>query len=94
MSVRALAASAVVCVALVLATAWLFEMPLEKAMVLAPVIVVTIGVTAALLVLWTKVAVESLRRQRHPLRIVAGGLAALALLVVLSFFVELPAHGR
>ena len=94
MSVRALAISAVVCVALVLGTAWLFEMPLGKAAILAPVIVVTVGVTAALLVLWTKVAVDSLRRQPHPMRIVAGGLAALALLVVLSFFVELPAHGR
>jgi drug/metabolite transporter (DMT)-like permease len=49
-----------------------------------------VGALAFLIVLWTKVAWESLRRQRHPLRIVLGGLAALALLVVLSFVVEVP----
>ena len=94
MSIRALAASAAGCVALVLATAWLFEMSLSKAMILAPVIVVTLGATAAIFVLWAKVAWESLRRQRHPGRIVAGTVAVLAALVVLSFFVELPAAGH
>ena len=94
MTPRALAISAVACVALVLGTAWLFEMPLGKAMILAPVIVVTVGITAALVVLWSKVAWESLRAQRHPGRVAAGIVAALALLVVLSFFVELPAAGH
>ena len=75
---------------LVLLSAWLLEWPLEKAVLLAPVIVATVGVTFLLLLFWTKVAVDGLRRQRHPLRIVALGAAALALLVVLSFFVELP----
>ena len=44
-----------------------------------------------LFVLWTRIAVDTLRRQRHPGRIVAAGVSAFALLVVLSFFVDLPA---
>jgi hypothetical protein len=91
MRISYLALSALGCAALVLAAALVFRLPLERAAVLAPVIVATAGATAFVLVLWTKIAVESLRRQRHPLRIVAAGLAALALLVFLSFFVELPA---
>ena len=71
-------------------TAWLFRMPLGEAAVAAPIIVVSAGATAAIFLLWTKVLVETLRRQEHPGRILAGGVAALALLVVLSFFVELP----
>jgi hypothetical protein len=91
MRVSHLVLSALVCTALVLGAAVAFRLPLERAAVLAPVIVATAGATAFVVVLWTKIAVESLRRQRHPLRIVAGGVAALALLIVLSFFVELPA---
>jgi hypothetical protein len=78
-------------VPLVLLTAWLLQWPLEKAALLAPVVVATLGATAFLVVLWTKIAVESLRAQRHPLRIVAAGVAGIAALVVLSFFVDLPA---
>jgi hypothetical protein len=89
---RRLAASAAVCLALVGATALVFEMPLEHAAVLAPVIVASAGALGFLFVLWTRVAVTSLRGTRHPRRIVAAGVAALALLVVLSFFVELPSR--
>lgn len=70
----------------------MFRMPLEQAAVLAPVIVVAAGAFAFLLVLWTRVAVVSLSGTRHSRRIVAAGVAALALLVVLSFFVELPSR--
>ena len=94
MTRRALAISAVACTALVLAVAWLFEMPLQRAAILAPVIVVTVGATAFIVVLWTKIVWETLRRQKHPGRIVVGALAALAALVVLSFFVELPSAGH
>lgn len=81
----ALALAAAAVVSLVAATAVLFRMPLERAVVLAPVIVVTAGATIFLVVLWTKIAVDSLRRQRHPRRIVAAGVAAFALLAVVSF---------
>jgi hypothetical protein len=69
---------------------WLLELSVERSLLLAPVLVAGAGAIVALAVLWTRIAYESLRRQRHPLRIVAGGAAVLALLVVLSFFVELP----
>ncbi len=64
---------------------------LERAAVLAPVIVVAVGAAAGLVVLWTKVGWESLRRQSHPWRIVAIGLAALCLLFALSLLgIKLP----
>ena len=61
MNPRALVVSAVVVTALVLLSAWLFEWPLEKALVLAPVIVITAGATAFLFVLWAKVIRDSVR---------------------------------
>ena len=67
-------------------------MPLEQAAVLAPVIVAAAGAVGFLVVLWTRIAVVSLRGTRHPRRIVAAGAAVLVLLVVLSFFVELPSR--
>jgi predicted acyltransferase len=91
MPVRYVAVAAVACVALVLGAAWLFRLPLEHAVVLAPVIVATAGATAFIVVLWVKVAADALRAQRHPGRILAAGAVALGVLVVLSFFVELPA---
>ena len=75
---------------LVAATAVLFRMPLERAAALAPVIVVTAGATILLGVLWTRIAVDSLRRQRHPKRIVAAGVGAFALLAAISFFLPAP----
>jgi len=77
---------------LVALSAWLFGWSLEKATLLAPVIVATAGATAFVFVLWAKVAWEGLRRSQHPVAITAGILGTLALLVVLSFFVELPAY--
>ncbi len=87
----AIAAAVAAVGALVPLTAWLFRMPVAEAAVAAPIIVVSAGALVGLFVLWTKVIVETLRRQRHPGRIVAGAVAAFAVLVVLSFFVELPA---
>jgi hypothetical protein len=92
LTARRLAASAAVCAGLVAGTAVVFRMPLEQAAVLAPVIVAAAGAVGFLLVLWTRIAVVSLRGTRHPRRIVAAGLVGLALLVVLSFFVDLPAR--
>jgi hypothetical protein len=45
--------------------AFIFELSLERAAVLAPVIVVAVGVGLAVVVLWTRVAVDSLLRQRR-----------------------------
>ena len=79
-------------VALVFVSAWLFQWSLEKAAYLAPVIVATAGATAFIFVLWGKIAWEGLRRSEHPVAIAAGVLGTLVLLVVLSFFVDLPAY--
>ena len=92
MTVRRVAISTAACVALVFGSAWLFRMPLSEAALAAPIIVASVGALAFLAVLWTKVAWESLRRQRHRGWIVAGLLGTLALLVLLSFVVELPAR--
>jgi hypothetical protein len=78
--------------ALVAVSAWLFQWPAEKAALLAPVVVATAGATAFIFLLWTKIALEGLRHARHPVAIVAGVAGAIALLVVLSFFVELPSY--
>jgi hypothetical protein len=86
----AVAAAAVA--VLVALSAWLFEWSAERAALLAPVIVATAGATAFIFVLWAKIAWEGVRRSRHPVAIVAGIAGALALLLVLSFFVELPAY--
>ena len=62
-----------------------------RAAVLAPVIVLAMGAAAGLVVLWTKVGWESLKRQSHPWRIVAIGVAALCLLFALSLLgIKLP----
>jgi hypothetical protein len=65
MSPRLVVASAVACAAVVALTAFVFELSLERAAVLAPVIVVSVGAALGVVVLWTRVALESLRRQRR-----------------------------
>ncbi len=65
MTVRALAVSAVVTLALVLAMRWIYGLSLENALVLAPVAVIGGGVLLALLVLWTRIALGSLDRFRR-----------------------------
>ena len=61
MSVRALVLSAVGCVALIALAAFVFELSLARALVLAPVIVATAGAAIFLVLLWTKVIWESTR---------------------------------
>ena len=92
MPARVLTAAAASVAGLVAVSAWLFQWSVEKAALLAPVIVATAGATAFIFLLWTKIAWESLRRSSHPVAIVAAIVGAIALLAVLSFFVELPAY--
>jgi hypothetical protein len=92
MPARVLTAAAAAVAGLVAVSAWLFQWSVEKAALLAPVIVATAGATVFIFLLWTKIAWESLRRSRHPVAIVAGIVGAIALLAVLSFFVELPSY--
>jgi hypothetical protein len=90
-SLRAAFLSGLVTAGLVLLTVWLFGLRLERAAVLAPVLVVVAGAVAGLVVLWTRVGWESLRRQPHPWRIVTLALGLLAVLVTLSMLgLKLP----
>ena len=76
---------------LTLLAAWVFEWPFEKAALLSPVIVVGAGAVAGLIVLWTRVAWESIRRREHPARIIVLAVGALVLLAGLSLLgLKLP----
>ena len=88
------AAALVGVLALVALTAWALSWPLEKAVYLAPVIVVGGLAAIGLVILWAKIALVSLREARHPRRVVAYWLLGLGLLVVLTVLgVKLPSEG-
>jgi hypothetical protein len=88
---RASLLAGVVVAGLVLLTVWLFDIKLERAAVLAPVLVVVAGAVAGLVVLWTRIGWESLRRREHPWRIVALAVGVFAVLVALSLLgLKLP----
>jgi hypothetical protein len=79
---------------LVAATALLMGWPLEKAVYLAPVIVIGAAAGIGLLILWGKVAAQSLRESRRPKLVLALWVAGLALLVALTVLgVKLPREG-
>ena len=80
--------------ALVALTAWLLAWPFEKAVYLAPVIVIGGAAAVGLVLLWGKIAVTSLRESRHPRRVLAFWLLGLGLLVALTVLgVKLPSEG-
>jgi amino acid transporter len=94
MSMRAAVASGLVTAALVLLAVGVFELSLERAAILAPVLVVIFGAAAGLVVLWTKVGWEALQRRRRPWLVAAVAVAVLAFLVGLSLLgVQLPREG-
>ena len=66
----------------------------ERLIVMAPLIVIAVGVSAAVLILLGRGLVQSVRESGHP-RLIVGGLVALAgLIVVLTYLgVELPRVG-
>jgi hypothetical protein len=57
---------------------------LEHLALLAPLIVLALGAVAALVVIWSRVGWESLRRQEHPWRVLAIFVGFIALIAVLS----------
>jgi hypothetical protein len=80
--------------AMVGVTAWWMGWPLERAVYLAPVIVVGFAALAGLVILWAKVIVQQLRETRRPKLVLALWAAGIALLVLLSVLgVELPREG-
>jgi hypothetical protein len=56
--------AAPICVLGALATAWLFELSTERVLLLAPVIVLGTAAVVGLALLWTRAALDSLRRPR------------------------------
>jgi hypothetical protein len=63
----------------------------EHLALLAPVIVIAVGALAALVLIWSRVGWESLRRREHPWRVLALSLGVIALIAVLSALgVRLP----
>ena len=90
MSTRLFAASVAV-TTLVVVTVWLTDLSFQRAALLAPVLVIGVGALAGLVIFWGRTGWESLSRSRHPRLIVAGGVAFVALLVLLTLLgVNLP----
>jgi hypothetical protein len=89
-SARLFAASVAV-TALVVVAVWVTDLSFQRAVLLAPVLVIGLGALAGLVLFWGRIGWDSLRRSRHPRLWVAGGIAFIALLVVLSLLgVNLP----
>ena len=89
-----LSAALAVVLALVVVTALVMGWPVEKAVYLAPVIVVGAAALVGLLILWGKVALQSLRESKRPRLVLGLWLGGIALLVVLSVLgVDLPREG-
>jgi len=85
---------AVAVAAMVAATALLMGWPLERAVYLAPIIVVAFAALLGLTILWGKVIVQHLRESRRPRLVVALWLLGIGLIVLLSYLgVELPREG-
>jgi uncharacterized membrane protein len=79
---------------LVTLTAWALSWPFEKAVYLAPVIVVGGAAAVGLVLLWGKIALHSLRESPHPRRVIAFWVLGLGLLVLLTVLgVRLPNEG-
>ncbi len=90
MSVRLVFVSFAV-TALVVVASWLLSWPLEKAALLAPVIVGFVAVALGLFVFWGRVAWDGFRGSRHQRWIIAGAVSLVALVAVLTVLgVQLP----
>jgi hypothetical protein len=90
-SARAAAASGLVVGSLILLAAWLFDVPVGRAALLAPVVVVVAAAVAGLAVFWGRAALANLREAKHPRLIVGAGAALLVIGVVFTVLgIELP----
>jgi len=81
-------------IAMVAITAVLMGWPLERAVYLAPVIVIGFAAVAGLLILWGKVAWQQLRESRRPRLVLALWVVGIGLLFLLTYLgVKLPREG-
>jgi hypothetical protein len=86
--------AALAVVAMVAVTALLMGWPLERAVYLAPVIVVGFTAAAGLLILWGKVAWQQLQETKRPRLVITLWILGIGLLVLLSILgVKLPKEG-
>jgi len=86
--------AALAVVAMVAVTALLMGWPLERAVYLAPVIVVGFAAVAGLVILWGKVAWQQLRETKRPRLVITLWILGIGLLVLLSILgVKLPKEG-
>jgi hypothetical protein len=86
--------AAVAVVAMVTATAVLMGWPFERAVYLAPVIVIGFAAVAGLLILWGKVALQQLRESKRPRLVLALWVVGVGLLFLLTYLgVKLPKEG-
>jgi hypothetical protein len=89
-SSRYLVASAAVTV-IVLVTVWVTDLSFQRAILLAPVLVIGLGAAAGLVVFWSRVGWDSLRKSSHPRLVLGGSLVFVAVIVVLTILgVKLP----
>ena len=90
MTVR-LAAASVVVTTLVVVTVWVTDLSFERAILLAPVLVIGVAAAAGLFIFWGRVGWESLRQTRHPRVLIAAAALFVLLLVGLTLLgVKLP----
>ena len=91
MSIKLWVPAVAIVVGLSFLVAALFSWPVEKAMFLAPVIVVCVGLLAFLFVLWIRIALLEFRKVRHQRRWIIAALTFVALVILLSALgLELP----
>jgi hypothetical protein len=90
MSIRVVAASVAV-TALVVAAVALTDLSFQRAILLAPVLVIGVAAAAGLLVFWGRVGWESFQASSHKRLIAVAVVATLVFLTVLTLLgVELP----
>jgi hypothetical protein len=86
-----MAAASAAVTALVLVTVWVSDLSLERAILLAPVLVVGLAAVLGLVVFWGRVGWDSFRQARHPRLVGVAALAFVLLLVALTLLgVQLP----
>ena len=93
MSSRYVAASVAV-TAIIVVTVWLTDLSFQRAILLAPVLVIGVGAAAGLLVFWSRVVYVQVRDSPNRRLLIWLGAAFVALVVVLTVLgVELPREG-
>jgi hypothetical protein len=85
------AVASVAVTTLVVVTVWLTDLSMERAILLAPVLVIGVAAVAGLVVFWSRVGWDSLRQSHHPRLVIAGAVVFVLLLVGLTLLgVQLP----